>query len=399
MIDFLKLVLPERYADILQSHPNLEFHYVRVPVTGENRTVNYKGRIVTPRQNARHRGMLFTIFDGGRVEIEGSIHKYWNDGEHNFNDFGINDLANEITQFNTTYGIEPEDANITQLEFGVNIQVNNYPIDSILHNIFFHRKVPFLWTFTKTEGKYFQARHDLYRIKIYDKTRQYERLFNVPDNLLRVEINFQGVQLRKLYNLRTLNDLIHIPFQSFIETLKQEIGLILFYDFTIKHNSIRLFNYAKSFYWCEFIQNKQSSSYSKHREKLKGYIKYHSENVMDYLVDLIDVKCNELSKGGVSIQSIHEYINSTPQSNPKRCLVTGYDISMQKEESKFLNVTGLRYYKNLDIESYQGLELQFLTGHWYGETEIIQMRQISHNVRNRYRNNFSKYYPNQLSIY
>lgn len=386
------------YDQILISNPLLDFYCSVNPYTAEIRTKNKRGEKITPYQTAWHKDIRFRIFDTGRVVVDGSLHKYWNNGEHNFNDFNVENVKIVLHEFLNTFKINPKDAVITQLEIGVNIEIP-YPIDLVLQNIFSHKKVPFKWTYTNTEGNYYQAEHDQYRIKIYDKTLQYKNHFKIDRELMRVEINFQGVQLRRLYNLNTIKDLINIPFSEFTNTIKKEVENILFFDFTIDHPSQRLLNYSNKNYWQNFINNGQSSSYEKHKNLLKGLTRTHSENVQKQLVEIIDTKSNELTYGGKSIKDICIGGISIPLVDQRTCVVTGFGISMQRSDSRFLSHRGLEFYRGFNYKVFQSLEQRFLTGKWRYSSDKEKIKEIAHNIRNKYHNNKGGYNPRQLSLF
>ena len=398
MVDYIKINLAKNYDQIMINNPLLDFYSSVNMNTSEIRTINKTGKQITPYQIASYKDFRIRVYDSHRVVIDGSLHKYWNNGEHNFNDFNIQNLKLVLQEFLTFFNIDPMDAIITQMEIGLNIETP-YPIKSILQNMFFHRKEPFKWTHTKTEGNYYQSEHDHYRIKIYDKTLQYKKDFNIDKDLLRIEINFQGVQLRRLYNLRTIQDLTNIPFDEFSKTIKQEINNILFFDFTIKHQSIRVLNYSNRNYWQNLINKKQSSNYQKHRNYLKEYTNLYSENVLNKIVNVIDQKSNELTHRGISINDICIDLISTPPKEQRTCLVTGQGISMQRCDSRFLSHKGLEFYKTFNYKVFQSLERRFLTNKWRFSSDKKKINEIAHNIRNKYHNNKRKINPNQLSLF
>lgn len=43
-----------------------------------------------------YNGLTFDIYNSGRVFISGSLHKYWNNGHHNHNDFSYTDVLSTI---------------------------------------------------------------------------------------------------------------------------------------------------------------------------------------------------------------------------------------------------------------------------------------------------------------
>lgn len=114
-----------------------------------------------------------------------------------------------------------------------------------------------------------------------------------------------------------------------------------------------------------------------------------TENVKEKALQLIQKKWGEL---------VH--VASTPEANsgrisssgiglkfptPRKCLVTGLDISMQKKESLFLYTTGVMYYHDHHPGTYKDLENR-LSSKWDQESFEVRCREIAHSIRNEYHN-------------
>jgi hypothetical protein len=99
---------------------------------------------------------------------------------------------------------------LRQLEIGVNI-IPPYPTKELLPYCFLHGTTPFVWVHNSDEGKYIQAEHSQYIIKIYDKARHYrQKGFNVPHaEILRFEIKFKKLERLKKLDIYTLNNLLN----------------------------------------------------------------------------------------------------------------------------------------------------------------------------------------------
>ncbi|MEQ8520259.1 MAG: hypothetical protein RLN79_05000 [Cytophagales bacterium] len=398
MVDFFKINLPSKYKEVFLSNPILDFHSEVNLKTSEVVSVGREGKYITPRQIAYYKGFRIIVFDNGRVVIDGSLHKSWNNGEHNYNDFNIQNIKNELNKLLTQFKINPKDAEITTLEVGVNVQIP-YKIDTILQNLFFHWKKPFQWCETKTEGNYYQCKHDQYRIKIYDKSLQYKKDFKLEKELLRVEINYKSPILRNQFKIKTIDDLLCIPFDQFKEYTLERLSEILHYDQTIKVKSVRLLNYSNRNYWKGLIDSYRNSAYQKHKTKLNEYITKNSDQVLKQVSKIIGKKFDLLSQGGASIQSIHIPSINIPSNEKRVCLVTGFGISMQRKDSKLLSHTGLRYYCKFNYKVFKALENRFLSDKWKFSNEEIKIKEIAHNIRNSYFNNFSKYRLGQLKMF
>jgi len=69
----------------------------------------------------------------------------------------------------------------------------------------------------------------------------------------------------------------------------------------------------------------------------------------------------------------------------KQCLVTGLDISMQKITSKFMSISGIKFYKKNYPEIYKELKKR-LSDKWKNESLEIRFKEIAHSIRNEYFN-------------
>lgn len=72
---------------------------------------------------------------------------------------------------------------------------------------------------------------------------------------------------------------------------------------------------------------------------------------------------------------------------------------MQKRNSHLLSHKGLRYYRDIDFRIYRKLEEKFLTKTWANENDGIRIRELAHQIRNKYYNNIGGYTVNQLNLF
>jgi hypothetical protein len=303
------------------------------------------------------------------------------------------EISETIKEFLQTFKIKPEEARILILEYGLNI-LPPYETELILNYLYFHKKIPFLRRDTTKEGYYLQVKHDNYWLKVYDKLRQYKDRYLLNDDIIRIELKAKGAYIRKKFNITTLYDLMNFDQRLLLNDLKEQFSISLFYDFTIRHDSKRLLNYKDKNYWSELIRGNRASAYNKHRQQLNQYILFHSDNAIEQINKILQSKFNEIYKGGTLIQPIIDSRKNTPQ---RKCKITGYDISMQRPESLLLSHAGIQYYKNNHAEVYEHLKYIFLSRVWHLEEEVIQIKEIAHNIRNKYYNNLGKN-QNQITL-
>jgi hypothetical protein len=171
----------------------------------------------------------------GRIEFKGSIHKYFNGGLHNYNDFNVVDISSVVSEIEEKFEADIYDTELCNLEFGVNV-VFPFPVSKVLDNLLVHKGEPF--NEDKKKGwHYYYCIHAQYIIKVYDKSLQ----FDLPNNVLRFEVKVltmqflrkKGVEVRYFADLLNLN--IYEPLSKIlIETFEG----ILFRDNSIDENLI-----------------------------------------------------------------------------------------------------------------------------------------------------------------
>ncbi len=184
MIDFAKIAtIDQNLADRLLNKKELGF------ITNGN------------KHTAKLKNITITVHSSGRVELAGSLHKYWNDGAHNWNDFGRLDLWDVVRELCDWLEIEPQAARLHNIEFGVNLLVAFDPTE-FLRGLLTYKDTPFCRAAITGTGYYKQAAKTQFIIKAYDKGRQ----FNRPENILRFEVKV--IKMEYLPMVQTLADLM-----------------------------------------------------------------------------------------------------------------------------------------------------------------------------------------------
>lgn len=426
MVDYVKVRLRDITPSELENNPLLTFYDQIEIKSGQIRSTNKDGKPITAYREAEYQDLVLRIYDSGTILMMGSLHKYWNQGKHNYNDFSKAMLIEVLDNIEKKFGISPVQMELQGLEFGVNI-LPPYPTIEILNNLMNHAKERFKNSALKGKGEYEQAKHTQYYIKVYDKAMQYRELYDVKGDILRFEVKYIKMEKLKAFKIKTLEDVVNSDYQQIGEALIKEWERILFYDFTINSNKTALLNYKNPNYWFDLIKNRKSSAYNKHRIILKDITDNSSEGVQNQISNLIRLKSIELSGGvrfdrgrktyrgvridqdakclkkkmGVRIDPLVIRSNDTPLAwykvsseqrlklsvaeafKNRKCWVTGVDISMQKEESYMVYITALKHYYNNDKETYHLLERKFLPGNWENASLEKQWEEIAHAIRKR----------------
>jgi len=243
------------------------------------------------RHTADYKALKITTFPSGRIEIKGSLHKYFNGGLHNHDNFTIDNVKETIRMLKSELDFDPNRALVQNLEFGVNLSVPFEP------SAFIESLISFKFKSFNTMGIIkpgFGKEHFIkqYGIKIYNKGLQY----GTSRNILRIEkkvLVMCALNFGKLY----LSDLTNPDL--WYHCKKQLVQLIddilindsINYDLLVKNEQR---NYRS------VIDETQRTKLTRDQRKRykKGFNmiieKYGSSNYKDILFKLISDKCDEL---------------------------------------------------------------------------------------------------------
>ena len=278
MVDFVKCWYQDALA--IKENPLLDFRLKLNTKTGE----------IEPFEVAKYRGMKFKVWNTGFLEISGSLHKFKNEGLHNYDDFTYSVLCEVLHQFVTLFGLDLKKCELHNIEFGVNI-IPFMGTGIILDNLISHKNISFD---SLKNGNYKQAKHGQYFCKLYNKAIQY----NLTQQLMRWELKFVKMEKLKYYGIYSLDDLLK---SNWIEPigalLLKEWDNILMFDNTLekaeldpKIRELKILQWSNSIFW------KGLSRMQKNRE-LKLYNTFlakHSQGIQERNKERIKSKLKEL---------------------------------------------------------------------------------------------------------
>ena len=390
MIDYIKIRLVDYSANNLLNNLLLNFGRNINENSGEIINTNNKGKEITPHRIAYFQGLTFKVYDTGSIYISGSIHKYYYNGLHNFNDFGINELNIVLKDLKEKFNLQTKQCRLVNIELGVNIQP---PIETneILKRCLLHKTKPFEYQKNSDEGKYIQCEHTQYWVKKYDKRLHYQKNFDIENDILRFELKFNRMEYFNKKGVYTLKDLLKHGLHNFKERILLEWNNVLHYENNLIEDKVVNLEYGSLNYWLEL----KKDNFNYHRKKLNKLIQENPNNIKVKVNDLISEKIDLLNSNTTQNDTLCIMSNHVV-SKSKKCLITGYDISMQKENSLLLSHKGLRYYKEKHYRIYKEIERVYLTKFWNGSTDEVKIKEIAHNIRNKYYNNTIN--PNQLRM-
>lgn len=377
------------------------------------------GQIIEGANEAPWNGLKFKESENGVISIDGSLHKNYNGGEHNYDDFTFGMLLAEITKLKNKFGLDPSKVRLNGIEFGVNINPSFNPNDFIDSLLCYKYK---RFDRDRQKGKNVASIHsEQYTSKIYNKGQQY----GLSENILRFEIKITRMVKLEAYGIHFLEDLTDRSKLASLKPLLLDVfDNIIYCDDTIdysffsKRDAVLLQKGNNDRYWENHkLQTGSNSSklVRQYQRLIRDYGKQNFHLVRALISDKWDylINCDEIrvitdhdtatrpnrirvftnpARIPVEFENTSFYTlgNDVELIQPnevqtKRCIITGHDISMQKPGSRFLNKKGLKHlYKN-DRKAYDQLLLE-IPPKWHKETLDIQFYKIAHHTRDLYTN-------------
>ena len=291
MIDFIKLNNRLTIIEMQELKNNIDFYRTYNTATGEEVSLSSNGKQVLYHIVAWEKNMKIKLYPSGWCEVSGSIHKYFNDGKHNFNQFEKSNLIESVSLLSDKLKVNLRNFKISGLEVGVNIKP---PIDSqeIIANSLLYKSRPFESKYHNDEGNYKQVSLSEYRVKLYDKRLHYEAQgYEVGEETMRFEIKYNSMRSVKQKGIFLLEDL-----EQKIECLKEPLlnawDKVLFFDPSInkKKNNEKNIRYTNINYWME-LKKKSTRTFNYQFNKLKKYTK---ENTCDIQAQVRDIMMDTL---------------------------------------------------------------------------------------------------------
>lgn len=434
MIDFVKIAITNPHSiKRIWHNKNLIFHSDMQRLVGDE---------IRQYSEKKFLGLTFTLFPD-RLEIKGSLHKYFNNGIHNANDFSPLDCIRVVNELKKTFDLNFEECRIVNLEYGLNIIPFN-DVKLLIEQIKYHGRNEFRYIsdlqYTKLAGS-FNSHYKLneYKsIKVYAKGLQrFNGLAYGDYNTFRFEVKSKQAKYINRFGIYTLEDLTNpVVYEKLALELLKEWNEVLILDKNLPESDNRIFKYTFSDFWENSLtehRNRFSRNKKNYFKLLSDYPKNIHFQIRDLLKNKLEIFMDELKNNANSTQLIicssansnssqiandadstqpktRNYADSTIvklESAPTRlCMVTGLDISMQKPESKFLCYGGLIWlYKNKP-DLYLTIKYRFLPrGGFSGKHTKYEKDEICHiakQIRNTYNNPrryFHKTDKNQLELF
>jgi hypothetical protein len=285
VIDFTKVLLIDYNPTLLLEHPLLDFHTTFCNKTSE---------ILI--QKSTYKNLNFYIYPSGRIILEGSLHKFKNNGEHNSNSFHHFELVAVLLELQDQFTLDLSKCKIQNLEFGVNL-IMPFPCSDILQNLLFSNS-RVISDHSVDSGILRKVKNQRNELKFYDKGAHINP-DNTDSNLLRFEKKYcKGEDLIKV-GIETFSDLLRIEtFQFFKSELIRCWHGVLLFESTLDLEKIPksylkkgYTKYRDPYYWKHLNP--------KNRYRQRTYLNYlfskFSQNQKAVVELLILKKCDELT--------------------------------------------------------------------------------------------------------
>ena len=384
---------------------------------------NYPGYKHGVRYGYKERNMNVAISpvddEHVKVSVRGSLHKYFNGGKHNANDFTPGMARIAMRDLFGVLRLNPEVMRLGGFEFGINIPLPFSP-DRFINAIVAYNpgeRVPIKTPDTKNKiGVVFE--YGDYDVKIYNKSTESGGPYH-DMNILRVEIRIKRRKIVKNVRLESVSDLLEpVAWKEFIKWLRPVVDRLLIYEHgTVDDSGFsplkkQLFRDGTTLnYWnlCRMDHSRQT--YRNRIRSFKNLIDKHSTSSLKERVNsLLQAKLDEIETM-IECDVLND--EKTPEmaclpghsrpvvtlptrirgsltggenvTNVKVCPVTGLDISMQRKESRFLGITGIKFYMKHDPPVRDEL-LRRLSSRWEKAPLEVKIKEIAHSIRNEYHN-------------
>lgn len=285
MIDFIKFEIINMPIEKFENNKKLNFFERVNTSTGEIKGDTFS---LAEHKSLKLKKYFPTLkHPNSRLTLEGSLHKYFNNGQHNFNDFSINDLKKVLKDLEKDLNIAPENCVMKCFEVGVNIEINDISIENILKACIFRKGKGFMRIYCPNEGEYIIADYQRYQIKIYNKSKHYKaKGYKINKEILRFEIKYKKLEdLRKESKMDTLHDLLAYHLVNFKKVLLDIWNQIIYADINELKNHKKKFDYTNPIFW----EKQTADGLKYHRAKLKKTPRINHSKIHQLISEKIDL--------------------------------------------------------------------------------------------------------------
>ena len=290
MIDYIKLSSRLNTTQMADLKNRIDFNGSYNESTGEPEKILANGKKVSYRSTAWIKNIKLELFPKGYIELAGSLHKYYNDGKHNYNQFGRKEAETALKQLIEVTGLELPIFKVESVEVGVNL-MPPIPSDDIINNALMYKRRPFEAKYCTDEGNYRQATLSEYLVKLYNKRLHYKiQGYDIGHEIIRFELKINKMRMLAKYRVFTLEDLMNNIEDIAKDMLPKAWMEVMFYDPTInKQTEEQTIKYANINFWRGISKERR---YNYHHKKLYRLMEGNTcaiqAQVKDLMLDTLD---------------------------------------------------------------------------------------------------------------
>ncbi|MDB4307015.1 hypothetical protein N9935_02400 [Flavobacteriaceae bacterium] len=290
MIDFIKLSSRLNAIQMADLRSKIDFFESINGSTGDHEKILANGKKVSYRSTGWTKNMKLELFPNGYIELAGSLHKYHNDGKHNFNQFGRKEAEIVLKRLIKVTGLQLPYYKVRSVEVGVNL-TPPIPSDDIINNALMYKRKPFEAKHRNDEGNYNQVKLYEYLVKLYNKKLHYEKQgHDIGHEILRFELKIIKMRMLAKYRVFTLEDLMNNIEDIARDLLPKAWEEVLLHDPTVnKQTKEKTIKYANVNFWRGIAKER---SYNYHHRKLYRLMEGNTcaiqAQVKDVMLDTLD---------------------------------------------------------------------------------------------------------------
>lgn len=401
MIDFLKILITDQtLITQINANPLLIWN------NKQERLSHFDFETVLSKQTKIYKGVLFCFYDN-KVEVLFRPHYYFNDNLHNANDFSVDDCIMIINQLINELNLTAytNDLKIINIEYGINI-ISPIDCKELVTFISYHGKNEFrsdagLAYSKKSYSETKNGTANKYKIiKAYNKGLQFPNYCDI--NTFRFEVKSKKSSYINSLDVNFINDLLKPnTYKTLANELLKEFKNVLILGNSKEHKTLtkkennQLNKYLNPNNWYKVKQghrnnfNQTKKRYFSLLEKTGYNIHTEIENIIKNKLGILEKKCADLPPQQKTQKCAYLPINIKTNCTPllkHNCIITGLDISMQKEGSFLLSHTGLKYHHTHNRKLFDEVKNKYLTIKWTNADTETQIKEIAHNIRNKVNN-------------
>ncbi|MEC3966794.1 hypothetical protein [Flagellimonas halotolerans] len=310
-----------------------------------------------------------------RLEIRFKPHYWFNNDQHNANDFTPYQAIDTIQRFISLFHIHHlEHFKVVNLEYGLNFILDGYGKELIsfpiyhIKNEFNRDKENYYSKKAYSVNKKGKANDKYLLLKFYSKGFQYPEYCH--EDTLRFEVKTKRSKRINPLGIFHLGDLLNIePYYKMKADIIANARMVLIIDTEPSLNNLnnreanKLKEYSNSSFWFNTLNQKRPSAFYEKKKTYLSYLDKSGNNLNKKLIESIEDKLNTLfdenrmisaplTKNENRIVSPMLKGEIIPVSHSRICPITGLSLEHEKEGAKYALTTTFKQLRKNNPEKF-----------------------------------------------